>query len=679
MNWKSTVVLAVLAAAAFAAYFLVQPPVETNAIRPRPFEWRESIFQTIAIKVPDQPDKVLRRQPAPALGSVWHLEEPAKPVDDALVADMIAALNRLTRDRSIKPGDAEYSPSNLGFDKPVATIDVTGRTEQRTIKLGNVSSKLPDTRFYMVEGEPEIYYAPANVAPPFQRTVSELRSRVFLSYDKQRVVGVEVARRYLKAGTPEKPDMTPELEKLKFTFRDKPVGGMVAGWYLASINGAPRDEKAEDVALGHLISGLADLRAEEYVPLADAPDFGFSDPEIVARLDILQPPSNATKAVLVEIGKTVDRGARKLTAVRVEGGDEAVLVNPAYVDRIPRERKHFIPPTLIDFDPAALEVIEMATDTGHRVKLTKKEVEQKRDGQAYKTIEWIVEPRSIPADPTAVTDFITWLLRVTISDVMGEQPDLATWGLDKPGLTLTLGIRPKSGVPSDRVYKIGRPPTAAPGEGYLLKPGSTEVFKISEDIWRRFDRADLNFRKLEMFSIPPQAIVGMSFVYRPDHLSANTVKYSVKKGAGGKWEFDDPDLKAQGAPLDAERMDYLVGQLNYVKAEGFLTRNPRVAREYKLDDREPQGRLAIRYADPDNPGKSTEKVFRFSKSFLDPSGQLRVYYAKIEAPPGDDSPSSDATIVFRIATKFVEDLRRGVVYEAKAAPDTEQDKKEKKD
>ena len=675
MNWKTTVVLAVLTAAAFVAYFVIQPPAETTAFRPRPFEWRESIFQSIAIKIPDQPDKVLKRQPAAALGSVWHLENPAKPVDDALVQDIIAALNRLTRDKSIKPGEADYSLSNCGLEKPSVTVVVTGMTETRTIKFGNVSTKQPDYRFFMIEGEPEIYYGPANAAPPFLRTVPELRSRVFLSYDKQRVVGVEVSHRYLKAGTTEKPGTTPELEKLKFTFRDKPVGGLVAGWYLASINGETREEKSEDVVLGHLISGLADLRAEEYVPLANAPDFGFIDPEIVVRLDILQPPSSATKPVVVEIGKTVDRGARRLTAVRVDGADEAVLVNPNYIDRIPRERKHFIPPGLIDFDPAALEFVEMVSDTGHRVKLTKLVGEQQRGTETYKTIDWVVEPKSIPVDSTAVTDFITWLLRVTISDVMGEQPDLAVFGLDKPGLTVTLGIRPKSGVPADRVYKIGRPPTAATGEGYLLKPGSKEVFKISEEIWRRFDRVDLNFRKLEMFSIPPQAIVGVSFLYRPDHLSANPVKYSVKKGAGGKWEFDDPDLKAQGAPLDVERMDYLIGQLNYVKAEGFLTRNPRVAHEYKLDDREPQGRLTIRYADPNNPGKSTEKVFRFSRSFLDPTGQLRVYYAKMEAPPGDESPSSDATIVFRVKTDFVELLRRGVVYEAKAAPDTEQDKK----
>ncbi|HZL73310.1 MAG TPA: hypothetical protein VFC86_12690, partial [Planctomycetota bacterium] len=133
-----------------------------------------------------------------------------------------------------------------------------------------------------------------------------------------------------------------------------------------------------------------------------------------------------------------------------------------------------------------------------------------------------------------------------------------------------------------------------------------------------------------------------------------------------------PELRRQDAKVDPDRMEQVVGQLNFIRAEGFLSRNPRISEEYKLDGPDPQGRLAIRYADPNNPGKSAEKVFRFSKSFLDPSGRIRIYYAKVEAAPGDASPSSDATIVFRIKTEFVEMLRQGLVYEAKAQPDSSQ-------
>jgi hypothetical protein len=295
----------------------------------------------------------------------------------------------------------------------------------------------------------------------------------------------------------------------------------------------------------------------------------------------------------------------------------------------------------------------MLTDTGHKVKIVR------TVNEAARTETWnVTEPAGLPVEPNSVNDFISWLVRVTISDLLGVQPDLKAFGLDKPSLVLTLRIKPKSGEAQDRVYRIG-----IPGDSkfaYLLKPGGKEVYQLSEEIWRRFDRTDLNFRQLMMFNTTNEAIVGMSFSYRPDQLAANPVRYAVRR-VNGKWEFEGG---TEGAKVDPDRMDQVLGQLNYIRAESFITRNARAAREF--DD--PMGRLVIRYADPANPGKTAEKAFRFSKSFVDPSGRARFYYAKMEPAPGDTSPSSDATIIFRIKTEAVELLRQGVVYEAKADP-----------
>jgi hypothetical protein len=362
----------------------------------------------------------------------------------------------------------------------------------------------------------------------------------------------------------------------------------------------------------------------------------------------------------VEIGRTVEKDARKVTYVRVDGAAEAAVVSAANVDRLPRERKNFISPDLIDFDPQFLQEVEMVTDTGHRVRLVKSEREEPRGNEKYRTVTWnVAEPAGMPVEGNTVNEFVAWLLEVSVSD-FGVQPDLKSFGLDKPSVTLTLKFKPKTGPPEDRVYRIGRPGDSR--FAYLLKPGSDEVFQLSEEIWRRLDRTDLNFRQMTMFNTTAGAIVAMSFSYRADHLSANPVRYAVRK-VDGKWVFENgaPDAK-----IDLDRMDVLLGQLNYIRAEGFLTRNPRIAREYELDTDNPMGRLTIRYADPDNPGKSTEKAFRFSKSYLDPSGAARIYYCKMEPAKGDTSPSSDATIVFRIKTTFVELLRQGVMFEAKA-------------
>lgn len=675
MSWKSTIVLAGLAACTFAAWFLLQPEAESEEARARPFEWRENLFHSITIRREGQTEIVLRRQKEAVQGSLWHLEKPAKPVDDSRVAEMIAALRRLSRDRAIKPGHAEHTPSTYGLDRPAVIVEISAAGDRRAVKFGNPSTRHPDYRFFMIEGEPEIFYGPVDTASPFQRTAEDLRSRVILTYDAGRVVGAEVSRKFIRAGSDGKPGLKPEYEKLKFEFRSSAGGGR-KGWYLIGINDEPRDEPAEDSKLGHLISGFKELRAEEYAPLDAGKNLGFDEPELVIRFDVLQPPSSATQPIIVEVGKTENRAARKVTYVRVDKGDEAAVVSAASVDRLPRERKQFLSADLIDFEPNLLEEVEMLTETGHRVKLVKKETEETRGEEKFKSVQWLVkEPAGLPAEPSAVNDFVSLLVRITVKDFLGEQPDLSAFGLDKPGLTLTMRIRPKSGEMQDRVYKFGRPGNTVDGDGYLLKHGSKEVYQVSDDIWRRLDRSDLNFRKLELFNISSDAIVGVSFTYQKDHLSANPVRYSVRKGEGGKWEFDDPDLRRQGLKVDPDRMTTLLSALNFVRAEGFLTRNPRIAREYKLDGNDPPGRLVIRHADPANPGKSTEKVLRLSMSYASPSGPARFYYAKFEPAPGDASPSSDATIIFRIKTDHVEALRQGVVHETKAQPDSSQEKK----
>ena len=692
MNWKGTVILAVLAAATFILLMILKPEDEDLGVtRPRPFEWREGVYQTITLRPADQPEVVLRRNAERVQDSLWRLEKLDKPADDARIAEMIHALRRLSRDHVIKPGDPEHTPTTYGLDKPFLSVEVVAATEKVTVKFGNASLRRPDFRFFMLEGEPEIFLGPVDVVPPFQRPVADLRSRTFISYDPARVLHVEVDQKFMTPvigpdgkpvkGPDEKPIHKAAFEKLKFDFRDQPGGGR-KGWYLVSVNGEERDEHAEDGKLGHLISGFKDMKAEEYVDATDASALGFGDPETIVRFDILQPPSTSTLRLVVEVGKTEEKAGRKVTYIRVDGAKEAAVVAAQTVERLPRERKQLISPDLIDFEPNMLEVVELVTATGHRVKLKKEEKDEVRGTERFKAVTWtVVEPANLPVDQNSVNDFVTWIVRVTTSDILGEQPDLASFGLDKPALTMTLRIKSKAGELVDRVYRMG-----CPGDSkvaYLLKPGGKEVYQLSEDIWRRFDRTDLNFRQLALFNTTIDAIVGMSFTYRQDQFSANPVKYAVRRGEGGKWEFEDPALRKEGIKVDPDRMTELLGQLNFIRAEGFLTRNPRVAHEYRLDDskpkdpREPEGpmgRLVIRYADPANPGKSAEIVIRISKSYLDLTGKVRLYYAKIEPAKGDTSPSSDSTIVFRIKTEFVEMLRLGVVYETKAAPDSQSEK-----
>jgi len=666
MSWKNTVLLAALTAAAFIAWVAVRPAEDAVAGgRARPFEYRETDYQQLTIRVPGEPEIAMHREKDKVLGSFWHLDSPLKrPADDGRAAEMIGALRKLTRDSSIKPGDAAYNLATYGLDKPSVVVTVKAG-EERTVKFGNVSNRDPDTRYFMVEGEPEIFMGPADSGPPFLRKVSDLRTRYFLAYEPSRVRSFELSRRFLKAGSDRK--LAPEFDTFRFEFKDKASATGSPGWYITRVNKDDWNEKADDTAVSRLISGLRNLSAEEFMEGAKPEECGLDSPTAVIRFDILQSPGNETRETVVEIGKIEEKGSRKLGYLRVDRGTEIVAVNGSNLERLPMERKDFLARDLFDFPPFAVETIEMTTATGHRILLGKTERDEMQGPQKVKIATFFVaEPANYPAEKGAVDDFVATLLKSTWSDVLGSQPDLSSFGLDKPALVLTLKIKSKTGEISDRVYKFG-----CLGDSkiaYLIKPGSKEIYQVSEEIWRRLDRTDLNFRQLKMFDVSRDQIAGVSFDYRPDRFSANAVRYSLRRGEGGAWEFDDPANMQAGVKVDKDRMDQVLGALNFVKAEGFLTRNPRIAKEYKLDLPVPQGRLVIRYSDPAHPGKAAEKVFRLSEPYTDPSGRERLYYCRVEAPPGDTSPSSDATIIFRIRTDLVEILRQGVVYEQKGDP-----------
>ncbi|HEY3225494.1 MAG TPA: DUF4340 domain-containing protein, partial [Planctomycetota bacterium] len=584
MSWKNTVLLAALTAAAFVTLIVVLPSEDVAAGgRARPFEFRETDYQRLTIRVPGEPDIVLHREKDKVLGSYWHLDKPLqKPADDGRAAEMIGALRKLSRDSSIKPGEASYNLATVGLDKPPVVVTVKAG-EERTVKFGNISNRDPDTRYFMIEGEPEIFMGPADCGPPFLRKVPDIRSRYFLTYEPARVRSFEISRRFMRAGPgPDgKPRQTPEYEAVRFEFRDRTTAPGSPGWYITRVNKEDWNERADDTAVSRLISGLRNLSAEEFMEGAKPEDCGLDSPLAVCRFDILQPPSSETRETVVEIGKVEEKGTRKLGYVRIDRGTEVVAVNGTILERLPMERKDFIARDLFDFGPTAIESIEMVTGTGHRVMLRGTEREEKQGPETRKIVTFVVaEPADYPAEKGAVDDFIAAILRSTVSEVLGSQPDLSSFGLDKPALVLTFRLRSKTGGPSERVYKFG-----CPGDSkiaYLLKPGSREIYQISEDIWRRLDRTDLNFRQLKMFDVSREQIAGMSFDYRPDRFSANPVRYSVRRGEGG-WEFDDPADVKLGAKVDKDRMETILAQLNFVRAEGFLTRNPRIAKEYKLD------------------------------------------------------------------------------------------------
>ena len=690
MNLKTTFVLGALTVAAFIAWFVVKPTEEERGLdRPRPFDAREQDMIRLTLRVPGQAEIVLKRHPEMVKGSFWQIEKPIdKAADDGRISEMIAALRRLARDGAIKPGDPAHTPSANGFDQPPVEVGVESMAGTLTVRFGNPSVRDPASRYFMINGEPEIFIAPADAAKPFLRSLPDLRSRLVVSYDPARVRGLEVSRKFLRPafelgpdgkprldekGNPvpqtridengkKAPILLPDYDKTVFELRERAatVGGL-RGWYIVSVNGEECNERAEQGGVEHIVSDLRNLTAEEFVESTKPEEHGFDAPETVYLLKVAIPPQSGTKDLVIEVGRTGEKEGRKFSWVRVDKGAEVAAVGSGAVDRMGRERKDFLPKVVFDFRKDDVDTLEFLSGTGHRLKIRRVEKEEQRSGQTVKTSTWEVqEPAGFQAETGALENFVLQVLQLVVSDFMGRQPDLAAFGLEKPAMVLNVQL--KAGPV--REYRFGNP-----GDGemaYLLKPGSKEIYQVSNDLWRRIERMDLNIRKSTMFDIPRDQIREVTFEYKPDPMNANPVYYSIRRTDSGTWEFTDQASKQLKLQVDKDMVFQLLAQLNYIKAEGFLSRNSKIAKEYGLDGPAPQGRLVIRYApDPEKPTVLAEKALRLSRSYPDPSGRERLYYAKMEPAPGDASPSSDSTIIFRLKTKVVEDCRGGVVFEKK--------------
>jgi hypothetical protein len=690
MNWKTTFILGCLTAAALVAWLITKPSEEEGGGgRPRPFDAREQDLLRLSIRIPGQAEIVLKRNADKVRGSYWEIEQPiAKPADDGRVSDMIAALRRLNRDGAIKPGDPAHTPSAYGFDQPEVDAAIESVAGNLTVRFGKPSTRDPESRYFMIAGEPEIYLGPADAAKPFLRKLPELRSRSVVSYEPARVRGLEISRKFLRPvfetgpdGKPKLDDkgnpipqtrldekgqkvpiLRPEYEKTVFELRERTatVGGL-RGWYIVSVNGEECNERAEQGGVEHIVSDLRNMTAEEFREAADPKEQGFDAPETIYLLKVVAPPKAETVDLVVEVGKTEEREGRKITWVRVDRVGEIAAAGSAPIERLGRDRKDFLPKLVFDFRKDDVETLEFQSKSGHRMKIRRVEKEEKRGGEPVKISGWVVEePAGFTPELGAVENFVLQVLQLQTSDFMGRQPDVAAFGLDQPALALTIKLQ--SGAA--REYKFGCPGDAE--TAYLLKPGSKEIYQISADAWRRLERMDLNIRQTTMFDIPRDQIREVSFEYKPDQLNANLVYYAIRRTDSGTWEFTDRDSKRLDLKVDKDRVFQLLAQLNFIKAEGFLSRNPRIAKEYDLDGPSPQGRVVIRYvADPKKAEQLSEKILRLSRSYPDPTGRERLYYAKLEPAPGDTSPSSDATIVFRFKTEIVEQLRAGVVLEKK--------------
>ncbi|MBI2932466.1 MAG: DUF4340 domain-containing protein [Planctomycetes bacterium] len=630
MSWRTTVSLAA-SFAGLTLLWLALRPERPPEIKPEPhFPWLTEQYTKIEIQPRDQAEVILERRPEPVAGLSWFITKPVeRPAWDPYVAEMIGSLRELRNYGPVRPGSEGYDPARAGLDKKaelVVHVHVPG--QKKTIRFGAVPLQDSSQRWYMIDGDPNLYLGPAGAPDPFLRSISEIRHRGIAFFDRHRVVKIELQEHFKRAKVDSTGNSSVEegCDVSEFEFLENPGGQR--GWYWVKAGDRALQERLNEGRIYQLLADLITIQAEDFIETPDLAKYGLDKPSIKFRIWMRE----AGQPIEVGVGRAEKAGEKEITYFLSGQTGEVASVDSRRVEFLPRTRHAFRSTALYDFSEEEIAWIELTGEMG-RVRL-------KREEQ-----KWAVEhPEGFKADDQALALFVAELFAIRIKDengFLGAQPDLKLFGLDPPGITLTVHLPGKSGA-SDRTlpYKFGR---VKRSDTCLMKPGSDEVFATGGSVHTKLDKLELNFRDPVVFSVRRDALIEISADLEDEKELGKRHYFWIEK-KNGAWAFRD--AAHQGAEVDPEKLSDVLTLVNYIAAEEFLSRRREAAREYGLETNNTAGRLSVVYED----GERKTIVLKISGPFPTPGTDEKVRYGMIE---GDST-------VFRLKAPLVEKLKAGV-------------------
>ena len=184
------------------------------------------------------------------------------------------------------------------------------------------------------------------------------------------------------------------------------------GWHMQK----PIDVDADQTAVSNLVHAVAD--AEVKRTLEGEPKsldvYGLDKPDSIVAITL----NDGTKLPPVRVGKAAPVGFSAY--VQLEGQSEVKLVPSVFQTGMKREVKELRNKTIIDFQDADVQAIELTT-----AQVT---IELAREGEGWK----IGKPAAMKADNSEVNALLSSLRGTRAEDFVDEPPSLAEYGLDQP-------------------------------------------------------------------------------------------------------------------------------------------------------------------------------------------------------------------------------------------------------
>jgi hypothetical protein len=564
MNWKVTLVLAVVLVALLAVYLAPkgeQPPPQDVRLFPYP---DTSVTRVELARPGADPIEVVRED-----GTRWRMLKPiARPADPEVLSQMASGLSRFKKADGLKPEDPRAAPSVTGLSQPRLVVALHFGPVRGTLRFGRSPEIDKSVVFYQVEGDPLVYRVQSEIFALYDRTVEQVRARSIARYDGTRAYRVELVRRYLRAG---KGGPKPEEERSVF---ENIETGAERGWFQTE----PYRERLDPDRAAGFVLGLPALIVEKFEPAGDLAAKGLAEPGLAARVFL----RGVDKPFEARFGEPVE-GGRKIWAHLPDIGEVALLDYRKFTE-LPRERKHFRVVRIFPFTPEEVrEIVVDAPATGRMV-LRAREAPVRSQQPGFLEMKWeVVEPSDVKVgDPASVERWVGILVQGhLVQDFFGAQADLKPFGLSPPEVKLS--VETKDG--KKREYGFG----VRGNEGFLLKPGLDEIFVVPSALVSHLKRLDLDFRKGVVLQLETGKLREIRF---EDRRGLQPAYYRVVRDVpGGAWKFADEKYKAR--TVDPDRIADLEQRVGFIDTREWVSRDLADQVKYRLNAKEAPATLEV--------------------------------------------------------------------------------------
>src|SRR6184192_3057923 len=490
MNWRNTLILALIALAGFAyfRFFEMKRPSTEEAKRQAQnvVNFDRNKIDGIVIQNGDQKIEIRRRE------NTWRLETPIKDqADGAIVESLLSDLETWQKERTIPAKEIEADKSKLaeyGLNNPKLKLKLLGRDRPPEILFGK-DAALEGRMYVRFQNSKQTFLARQSVKKDIDKKPEEFRDRKLTD-----LTTAQVRRMTLKTPAGEM-----ELEKKS------------DHWDILK----PLRARADDQKVGDLISQITTAQIQQFVAddRGDLRPYGLAEPRGSITLYDLEPK----KGQKVELGESIKVFGQEAKGQTLQiGSVPEKEKDQIYARFTPRGAVYTLPKKIeeiLNTKPSDLRdyhLVRIDTNILDRITIDApgkgKAVLARKDGN------WTLATRNnAPADSTAVRRLIDTLQneRVTrfVEDIASSLPK---YGLDKPQIQLTFSsfasentAETKAGEQPFAGIAFGRP------EGDKVYARLTDepfVVAVRRVLLDQISPDPLQWQELSIFKFKPEQI-----------------------------------------------------------------------------------------------------------------------------------------------------------------------------